>query len=150
MNVFWIPVTAIIGSFVMVVLVVFFGTRSKQRRAELRADVQMRLIDKFGSSAEFVQFLNSAEGQQFLEQPRRMSRDRVLGAITGGFVTAFLGLAFIGCAFALHDEGFFVPGFILLAVGLGLFISAAISWKLTKQLEPPAAGTAPGAPAIRS
>src|SRR5581483_2298094 len=137
-EVFLIPIVAIVGSFTMVVLIVWFSARSKQRRAELRADVQMKLIDKFGTSAEFVKFLESPSGRQFLEQPRRMTRDRVLGALTGGLVTSFIGLAFVGCAIALHDEGFYVPAFILLAIGLGLFISAAISWKLTKQWEPPA------------
>ena len=40
----------------MVVTIVWLGTRAKQRRSELRTDVQMKLIDKFGNSAEFVKF----------------------------------------------------------------------------------------------
>lgn len=131
-EVFWIPIVSIVGSFVMVVTIVWLGTRAKQRRTELRADVQMKLIDKFGNAAEFVKFLESPTGQQFLEQPRRNTRDRALGGLTGGLVCTFIGLAFTGCALVFRDEGFFVPGFILLGLGIALFISAAVSWRLNK------------------
>ncbi|HEY8182586.1 MAG TPA: hypothetical protein VII32_10120 [Thermoanaerobaculia bacterium] len=93
----------------------------------------MKLIDKFGSSAEFVKFLESSSGQQFLEQPRRMSRERTLGAITAALVCTFIGLAFLGCGLVFRDPGFYVPAFILMGIGLAFFISSAISWKLTKQ-----------------
>lgn len=135
MDVFWIPVVAIAGSFTMVVLVVWFSTRSKQRRAELRADVQMKLIEKFGSSAELVSFLTSEQGKQFLEQPRRMSRDRMLGGLSGALVCTFLGIAFIAAVFAEHDEGFWIPGLILLGIGIALFISFAISLQMIKRWE---------------
>ena len=133
--IFFIPIVAIGGSFVMVIAIVWLGTRSKQRRAELRADVQMKLIEKFGSSSEFVKFLESPAGQQFLEQPKRQTRERAVGAITGALVCTFIGLAFLGCALILGDPGFYVPAFILTGIGIALFISAAISWKLVKRWE---------------
>jgi len=136
-NVFWIPIVSIIGSFAMVVTLVWFGTRSKQRKAELRAEVQMKLIDKFGNANEFVQFLESPQGQQFLDQPRRNTRERALSGITGALVTTFLGLAFLLCAAFSRDEGFLVPAFILMGIGIALFISFAISWKLIKQASNP-------------
>jgi hypothetical protein len=128
-----IPIISITGSFATVVAIVWFVTRARQRRAELRSEVQMRLIDKFGSSAEFVKFLESPSGLQFLEQPRRMSRDRALGGLTAALVCTFIGLAFLGCGLVFGDPGFYVPAFILTGIGLAFFISAAISWKLTKQ-----------------
>ncbi len=135
MDVFWIPIVAIGGSFAMVVLVVWMGTRSKQKRAEYRANVQMKLIEKFGSSADFVNFLSSEQGRQFLEQPQRMSRDRMLGGLTGALVCTFLGIAFIVAVFAEHDDGFWIPGLILLGIGIALFISFAISMQMTKRWE---------------
>jgi len=134
MNEVWIPVIAISGSFLMVVAIVWLGTRAKQRRAELRADVQMKLIEKFGSSAEFVKFLESPAGQQFLEQPKRQTRERALGGLTGALICTFIGLAFLGCAFIYGDPGFYVPAFILTGIGIALFISAAISWRMMKQM----------------
>ncbi|HEY8130919.1 MAG TPA: hypothetical protein VII12_03440 [Thermoanaerobaculia bacterium] len=129
----WIPIVGTIVSFGTVVAIVWLVTRGKQRRAQMRADVQMRLIDKFGSSAEFVHFLESPAGQQFLEQPRRQTRERALGAITGALICTFIGLAFLGCAFIFGDPGFYVPAFILTGIGIALFISSAISWRMTKQ-----------------
>ena len=134
-EVFWIPIVSIVGSFVMVVTIVWLGTRAKQRRAELRADIQMKLIDKFGSSTEFVKFLESPSGQEFLEQPRRNTRERALGGLTGAMICSFIGLAFLGCAFVFRDEGFFVPAFILLGIGIALFISFTISWKMNKPVD---------------
>ena len=129
----WIPIISIIGTSATVVFIVWLVTRARQRRAELRSEVQMKLIDKFGSSAEFVKFLESSAGMQFLEQPRRASRDRALGGLTSALVCTFVGLAFLGCGFVFHDIGFFVPAFILTGIGLAFFISTAISWRLTKQ-----------------
>jgi len=138
---FWIPIVAVGGSFIMVVAVVYLVMRAKERSARYRADVQMKMIDRFGSAGEFTQFLESPAGQQFLQQPRRQTRDRAIGNITGALICTFIGLAFIACALIFRDEGFFVPGFILLAIGIALFISSAISWRLNKQLDntqPPA------------
>ncbi|HUJ12995.1 MAG TPA: hypothetical protein VL284_04315 [Thermoanaerobaculia bacterium] len=137
----WIPVISITGSFVMVVMIVWFASRGKQRKAELRAEVQMKLIDKFGNASEFVQFLESPAGKQFLDQPRQRTRERALGNITGALVCTFIGLAFTACAIVFRDAGFMVPGFILLGIGIALFISSAISWKLDRQssVNPPAA-----------
>ena len=129
----WIPIISIIGTSATVVLIVLFVTRARQRRAEMRSEVQMRLIDKFGSSAEFVKFLESPSGLQFLEQPRRASRERALGGLTAALVCTFIGLAFLGCALVFRDAGWYVPAFILTGIGLAFFISTAISWRLTKQ-----------------
>ena len=140
-EVFWIPIVAVGGSFIMVVAVVYLAMRARERTARYRADVQIKMIERFGNAAEFTQFLESPAGQQFLQQPRRQTRDRALGNITGALICTFIGLAFIGCALGLRDEGFFVPGFILLGIGIALFISSAISWRLNKQVDntqPPA------------
>ena len=136
-NVMWIPIVAIGGSFAMIVAIVWFGTQASRRRSELRANVQMKLIDKFGNANEFVQFLQSPQGQQFLEQPRRNIRERAVSGLTGALICTFIGLAFTGCGFVFHDPGFFVPGFIMLGIGVALFISFAISWRMLKQATPP-------------
>ena len=54
MDAVWIPVIAISGSFIMVVAIVFLGSRAKERTARYRADVQMKMIERFGSAAEFT------------------------------------------------------------------------------------------------
>lgn len=134
-EVFLIPIVAIVGSFLTVIGIVWLVTRSKQRGAQYRAEVQMKLIEKFGSASEFVQFLQSPAGQQFLQEPRRYTRERILRGLGTGIVLSFIGLGFVLMAFVEHDSGFFIAAFILLGLGIGFFIAFFISMKLTKQWE---------------
>lgn len=62
----WIPVIGMLTSTAMVVLIVYFVAKSRQRRAELQAEVQTRLIDRFGTAPELIEFLQSPAGQQFV------------------------------------------------------------------------------------
>ena len=121
-------------SFGMVIVIVWLIVRSRQRRNELRADVQMKLIEKFGSSTEFVHFLESPAGREFLHQPLKDTRSRVIGGITTGTVLTILGVGFIGFAIAFREPGNLVPAFILIALGAGFFVSATLSMKMSKQL----------------
>ena len=79
-----VSVIGSVGSFVTFIVVVWLIVRATQRRAQMRADVQMKLIDKFGTSAEFVQFLESPAGREFLKQQRREPRDRAMAGIRAG------------------------------------------------------------------
>ena len=46
----------------MVAFIVFLGVNAKNRKAKLQAEVQTRLIDKFSTAPDFVDFLNSDTG----------------------------------------------------------------------------------------
>ena len=121
-------------SFGMVIVIVWLFVRSRQRRNELRADVQMKLIEKFGSSTEFVHFLESQAGREFLHQPLKDTRSKVIGGITTGTVLTLMGLGFVGLAIAFQEPGNLVPAFILIALGAGFFVSSILSMKMSKQL----------------
>jgi len=99
--------------------------------------VQMKMIERFGSAAEFTQFLESPAGKQFLNEPRRSARDRAIGGIRGGIICLFIGCGFMLGYWAERDPGFFIPGFILIGLGIGLLISSAISWRLAKRWDSP-------------
>ena len=86
--------TVPLSSLGMVIAIVWLIARARQRRNELRADVQMKLIEKFGSSTEFVHFLESQAGRDFLHQPMMDTRRRVIGGITAGTVLTIMGLGF--------------------------------------------------------
>ena len=128
-----ISVIGSVGSFITFITVVWLIMRATQRRAQLRADIQMKLIDKFGTSAEFVQFLESPAGREFLKQQRREPRDRAMAGIRAGVILTFLGLAFLSMMFIFHDDGFSVPALLFLALGIGFFVSSALSAKLAKR-----------------
>ena len=60
------------------------------------------------------------------------ARRRVISGISAGTVLGCLGLGFLVLGFG--DDGFFVPAFILIALGAGFIVSATLSMKLMKRL----------------
>src|SRR5882724_8828695 len=125
------------GSFAMVAFIVWIGVNAKNRKATLQAEVQTRLIDKFSNAPEFVDFLNSDTGKQFLtgidKMPQLMARDRIVGGVSRGLILLLLGTAFIGIWIADSNVGFMYPGFILAGLGIGFFISTLVSLKLSQR-----------------
>ncbi len=135
MSFVWIPVISIIGGIGLVIVMVVAGSAGRQRRAQLRAEVQMKLIDRFGTADEFVRFVQSDEGRRFLGDPPAVARKGYIGGIRWGIIMGFIGVAFALIAFTEHDRGFFIPAFILIGLGGGFFVSAMFSMKLAKQME---------------
>lgn len=131
----WIPIVAIVGGIGMVIAIVAAGAMTKARKAQLRADVQMKLIDRFGSASEFIQFVQSEEGRRFLGDAPRVARASYIGGIRTGIILGCLGLAFVIIGVVDHDADWFVPAFILLGIGGGFFVSSMVSMKLARQLE---------------
>ena len=132
-----IPIVCSIGFFAMVAFIVWAGTNAKNRRAAVQAEVQTRLIDKFSNAPEFVDFLNSDIGKQFLtgvdKMPQLMARDRIVGGVSRGVIMMLLGVAFIAIWIADSNIGFMYPGFILVGLGVGFFISTLISLKMSQR-----------------
>lgn len=113
--------------FAMIVLIVWFGTRRRQAQIQAQAEIRKQLIDKFGSVQELATFLESEGGRQFFGEMKSQARDP-LRFLPAGVVTTMVGLGFLGLT--LRQKYLIVPGVILLAIGLGLLISAAIAYKL--------------------
>src|SRR5947209_5071773 len=133
-----IPIICSLGFFTMVVLIVWSSANAKNRRAALQADVQTRLIDKFSNAPEFVAFLNSDTGKQFLtgidKMPQLMARDRIVGGVSRGVIMMLLGAAFLAIWMADDwNRGFMYPGFILVGLGIGFFASTLISLKMSQR-----------------
>lgn len=123
------------GTFLAVVLIV---ARARQRRQELQADVQSKLIEKFGSARELTEFLHSQAGREFVSGVQTGSRvvagERVLGGIRRAIILSFAGLACLALWGVTGDLGWVFPGFILLALGIGYLVAAMVSMKLSAQL----------------
>jgi hypothetical protein len=136
-GVFVMIVFVSLGSFAMIATIVWLGVHAKNRKATLQAEVQTRLIDKFSNAPEFVDFLNSDTGKQFLtgidKMPQLMARDRIVGGVSRGVIMMLLGAAFIAIWIADSNIGFMYPGFILMGLGIGFFISTLVSLKLSQK-----------------
>lgn len=136
MDLEWIPLLAIGGSYILAGFIVWSVVRGKQRRAELKAQVQTKLIEKFNSAPELIQFLESRQGKDLVgsieQQPVVATSDRIMGGIRSGIIMTLLGLAFLGFWLLDDNRGMAFPAFILLALGIAFFVSAFVSMKLSK------------------
>jgi hypothetical protein len=138
MDYMWIPILISLGFFAMMIFIFYFNAKSRSDRVRYQAEVQARLIDKFGNGPEFVTFLQSPQGRQFMGEiesaPKLMTQDRMLSGIRNATVLTFLGLAFIILSFARYGErGMIFPGLILLALGLGYLVSVILTKRLSRE-----------------
>ena len=133
----WIPIVGSVSLFSMIAFIVWVGARKRQREVEAITQVQTKMLDKFGSAAEFVDFLRSGEGLKFLQGfavERRSAAEKLFGTIRTGIVLAFLGLAFLSLAGFTHEDpqDFLIPGIILLALGAGFLVSAFVASRMSR------------------
>ncbi len=108
-----------------------------QRIAKLQAELQTRLLDKFGSSQELVGYLESAAGQRFLESAtieRRNPYGRILGSVQAGTILTLVGLAlfFLEGRWPETEEGFLFLATLGVALGIGFLLSGAAAYFLSK------------------
>lgn len=136
-----VPILAILTIFpgIVVVFWVVFSTFRRMKVARIQAEVHSKLIEKVGSSQEFLVFLDSEAGKRLvasigIEQPNRNPYNRILASVQAGVILVCVSIAFliIGVNFPDVAEGFKVVGALGLALGIGFLISAGISYRLSK------------------
>jgi len=81
----WMPMIVSLGFFAMIVWIVWLGTNAKNRRAQAQAEVQTKLIERFGSAKEFIEFLQSPAGRQFVTGVEVTSNLYAKDRIVSGF-----------------------------------------------------------------
>jgi len=132
----FMPIIVSLGFFAMVVWIVWLGTNSKNRRAQAQVEVQTKLIERFGTAKEFIEFLQSPAGRQFVTGVEVTSnlyaRDRIVSGFGKGIVLSLLGMGFLAIWIFDDNRGFLYPGFILLGLGAGFFLSTLLTIKLSK------------------
>src|SRR5690242_13527771 len=111
----------------------------RQRRMKAQAEMHGRLLDKFGSAHEVVEFLQTPGGAQFMESvsgDREDTAGGILRFTQRGIVLVMVGL---GCLalywfYRSQENPLLVIGLILLCLGIGFLLSAAVSRRLAKSL----------------
>jgi len=134
-----IPIVISTGFFIMIAFIVWAKANARAQQSRYNAEVQSKLIERFGSGPELIDFLKSAEGQQFAtgisKLPKLAARDRVVSGFTRAIFLTFLGLAFLALEFTnMENPGFLITGAILTALGLANLVSSFISLKLSKRM----------------
>ena len=128
-----------------IVLLTFFGSiaywihvrhRRSRERLQAQMELQTKILARFDSAQEFAGFLQTEGGRTFLsglaEQPVRRPTQRILNAILLGIVVSMagVGLCLIGWIEWTTDP--VLPGVVLLSIGAGFLIAAAVSYRLSK------------------
>ena len=117
-------------------------TVTHQRRlkevARLQAELNTKLIEKFGTAQEMLQYLESDAGRQLVDSTtleRANPYARILGSVQTGILVFFAGIALLAVRSSIPGSaanGFGVLGAFGLILGLGFLGSAAASYVLSK------------------
>jgi hypothetical protein len=118
---------------------VLASTFRRIRSARLQADLQAKLLDKFGSSRELIDYLATAPGQRFFElvvTERANPYARILASAQAGVIMTLLGGAFLFLMnmATVHEAAdvLLVLGTLVLTLGIGFLASAALSFALSR------------------
>ena len=140
-------VTALVFGVVIItciswVVVTVVAALRQQANTRTRAEIYNRLIDKFGTAPEFVAFMESDAGLNFIEENTVQPAaplGKILASTQIGVVLTLLGagLLITGNVFGESLGGdlyivLTVGGIVGLMIGIGLLISAGISYRLCR------------------
>ena len=125
----------------------FLENRRWSRIFKLQSEVHGRLIDKFSSTQELAQYMETEAGKRFLEaapisagiEPEQRVPNavaRVLTPLQIGIVLVLLGLGLLLLRHAATETQvpMLIFGTVALMPGLGFIISAGVTWVLAARL----------------
>jgi hypothetical protein len=117
------------------------------RLSRTQSEVHNKILDRFASSDELLQYVKTPAGTKFLESApiplhaehasQRAPMTRILWSVQLGVVvfTAAIGMLFLSSHFeGDNSQGFFAMGVIGLCVGAGFIFSAVVSLILSRRL----------------
>jgi len=122
------------------VMYLFTEARRRQGRLKAQSELNGRLLDKFATAQEIVQFLQTPGGAQLLESfsgDRESPARGVLRSMHRGIILSVLSAGCLALAWHYrdYDNPLLVIGVTLLSLGVGFLISAAVTGRLAKTLE---------------
>jgi hypothetical protein len=108
------------------------------RLAEHQASLHDKLLEKFSSSEDLMEYLRSDAALRFLRTApveRTNPYGKILGSLQTGVVLAAAGAALLYLRTQIPDaaEGFVFLGAIGLAVGIAFLISGGLAYVLSKR-----------------
>jgi hypothetical protein len=112
----------------------------QQRRAtRYQYDIQSKLLEKFGTAPELLDYLKSDAGVRFLEtsmsEPRPNPQTRILGSMQNGIVLTALGVGFMVLRplMPAASEPFAVFGVLSVCVGTGFLASSWMASNIARR-----------------
>ena len=132
----WVAIFGVIFVHLFLITLLLVWWKLRQRRLELQAEVQTKLIERFGSSAELVEFLKSNTGRDFVHGVQRGSiavvAQRSIAGSRKAVVLTFIGLGLLviwGLSGADWVSWFAV---LFISLGLGYLAAAYVSMRLSR------------------
>jgi hypothetical protein len=131
---------AIVFGMVSWVTWVIASTIRRGHTARAVANLHSKLLDKCTSNQELLSYLESQSGRRFLESTTTSESNpsgRILNAIQAGTIAALAGgaMLIVRTEERLDWDGrefLVIFGSLLLAIGLGYLVSAAVSYVLCR------------------
>jgi CHASE1-domain containing sensor protein len=125
----------VVGEFALIGLIIWMVARRLEQRAKLRAELQMKLLERFTTVRELEEFLQTDLGRRFLlsySPPARSPFARV--AVTAQIGTAIsvlaVGLLLLGAV--AGEREMMAIGTVVLSVGVALLAAAFLGHRLIK------------------
>lgn len=115
----------------------YLSHRRWNRAAQIHSELQNKLLEKFSSTDQILQYLESDAGSRFIESATTVQADpykRVLSSVQFGSILTLAGLSFLFLAGRITgaEQDFMVLGTLCVALGLGFLVSAVISYFLSR------------------
>jgi hypothetical protein len=123
--------------------------RRWQRTMRAQSELNTKLIDRFSSSEELLAYLQSPAGKSLIEpsvvpqavprpMPMNAPLNRIFWSLQSGIVVSTLGTGLIFVSRGIATDEFaqvlYGVGIVVLTIGLGFAISAAVSYVLSQRL----------------
>ena len=108
------------------------------RKMRHKSKLQDKIVDKFPTAQEFNDFIQSQEGNKFLNFLKfngLTPKAKIMSSLSKGVILSTLGIALviIGQIFIEGVKYFNAFGIVIIALGVGFLISTFISYKLSKK-----------------
>ena len=119
------------------VLWTIFSTIRRYKIARLQAEIQAKLVDRFGTTQDLIAYASTETGKDFLRSlslEQRSPHDRIIVAVQAGIVSFCLGVAllFLRSRVPGGEQVLLVLGTIFTTLGVGFIFAAAASYSLSK------------------
>lgn len=131
-------------AFIYMIGAVITAVLEWRRRADglrARTDLLNRVLDKFGSSRDFIEFSDSPDGKRLLESLGSEENGvgaRILSAVQRGVVLTVVGIGVLLLSLAVvaaaMQEFLRIFGGVLVALGLGYLGSSALSFRIARSM----------------
>jgi hypothetical protein len=128
-------VVLVLGEFALVGFILWLLMPVFQEKARRRAELQGRVLERFGSAREFIDFLGTDDGRRFqewLSGRRGTPHTRILSAVQAGLVLVALGLGLFLASLRMNEDELFTGSAVAASLGLGFLASAWASYRLSK------------------